>query len=162
VLDDAQAFAIGQPHVGQAQIEGLFVEQADGVGHRFRARRVEPHARQRELEQLEQIRLVVDNEHFGLSADFSYHDVLPCAVRAAHLCRSLSRRRTLQCDPEMGAGALGQQLERGAVRSASRAIAKASVPPGRVVKNGSKICGRNSAGMPGPSSVNSQMTASPM
>jgi hypothetical protein len=36
------------------------------------------------------------------------------------------------------------------------------VPPGRVVKNGSKIWPRSSAGMPGPSSDSSQITASPM
>ena len=81
VLDDAQALAIGQPHVGQAQIEWLLVEETDGLGHRFRARRVEAHARQRELQQLEQVRLVVDHEDFGLPANFSYHDVVPCTHR---------------------------------------------------------------------------------
>ena len=64
----ARPFAVGQTHVGQAQIERLRVEQFDRLGDGLRARRIEPHARQRELEQLEQIRLVVDDEHLGLSA----------------------------------------------------------------------------------------------
>ena len=39
-----------------------------GFGDRLRARRVESHARQRELEQLEQVGLVVDDQHLRLSA----------------------------------------------------------------------------------------------
>ena len=60
VLDDAQAVAVGQPHVGEAQVERLGVEQPDRFADGFGARRVESHPRQRELEQLEQIGLVVD------------------------------------------------------------------------------------------------------
>ena len=65
VLDDAQALAVGQAHVGEAQVERLLVEQPDRLADRFGARRVEPHPRQRELEQLEQVGLVVDDEHLG-------------------------------------------------------------------------------------------------
>ena len=68
MLDHAQALAVGQAHIGQAQVECLGVQKAYGFRHRLRARRVEPHARQRELEQFQQIGLVVDDEHFGLSA----------------------------------------------------------------------------------------------
>jgi hypothetical protein len=73
VLDHTQAFAVGQPHVGEAQIERLLVEQTDRLADTLRARRVEPHSRQRELEQLEQVRLVVDDEHFGLSTGSAAH-----------------------------------------------------------------------------------------
>ena len=77
MLDDAQALAVGQAHVGEAQVERLLVEQPDRLGDRFGAGRVEPHARQRELEQLEQVGLVVDDEHSGLAADFAGHGSLP-------------------------------------------------------------------------------------
>ena len=93
---------------------GSRVEQADRLGDRFGARRVEPHARQRELEQLEQIRLVVDDEHLGLATGFAGHETL---------CRSSVRRRRSastaarfsvmrKCAP----GRARQELERRAVR----------------------------------------------
>jgi len=71
VLDDLEAGSIGQPHVGEAQVEAVAVEQPDRFADRFRARGVEPHARQRELEQLQQIGLVVDQEDSGLAAGSS-------------------------------------------------------------------------------------------
>ena len=73
VLDDAQALAVGQPHVGEAQVERLLVEEADRLGDRLRSRRVEPHPRERELEQLEEVGLVVDDEHLGLATGFAGH-----------------------------------------------------------------------------------------
>ena len=73
MLDDAQALAVGEAHVGEAEIERILVEIADRLADRFGARRVEPHPRQRELEQLEEIGLVVDDEHFGLTSDSARH-----------------------------------------------------------------------------------------
>ena len=75
VLDDAQAFAVGQVPVGQAEVERSAVEQALGLADRFRANRVETHARQRQLEQFEEIRLVVDDQHSGLTAGSARHGV---------------------------------------------------------------------------------------
>ena len=44
VFNDAQSFAIGQSHVGQAEIEWLPIEQPKRIADRFGARRVESHA----------------------------------------------------------------------------------------------------------------------
>ena len=74
VFDDAQSFAVRQPHVGQAQIEGFAVEQAQRVVDGFRTGGVETHARQRELEQFEQVGLVVYDKHFRLTTDSSGHE----------------------------------------------------------------------------------------
>ena len=71
VLDHAQAGAVGKPHVGEAQIERFGIEKSDRFGDRLRAGRIETHARQGELEQLEEIRLVVDQQHSGLPAGFA-------------------------------------------------------------------------------------------
>ena len=61
----------GQPHVGEAKVERFGIEQTDGLADGLRPRRVEAHARKRELEQFEQIGLVVDQENSWLSAGFS-------------------------------------------------------------------------------------------
>jgi hypothetical protein len=72
VLDDAQALAVGQPHVGEARSSSRVEPVASP---RFRARGVEAHPRERELEQLEQVGLVVDQENFGLATGFSGHEL---------------------------------------------------------------------------------------
>ena len=61
-LDDVQAVAVGQPHVGQAQIEGVAAQLArgrtDGVG----GGHVEIHSLERDPQQLANVRLVVHDE----------------------------------------------------------------------------------------------------
>ncbi len=61
-LDDVQAVAVRQPHVGEAQVEGAGAQlargRADGVGRGH----VEIHALQRDAEELADVRLVVDDE----------------------------------------------------------------------------------------------------
>ena len=75
VLDDAEPFAVGEIPVGQAEVVRVAIEHpyrlADGLG----ARRIESHSRQRHFEQLEQIRLVIDDQHFGLTTGFSRHGI---------------------------------------------------------------------------------------
>ena len=71
MLDDAQARAVGEPHVGETEVERLGIEQGDRLGDGLRARRVESHARQREFEQFEEVGLVVDEENSRLAAGFS-------------------------------------------------------------------------------------------
>src|SRR4030095_16741559 len=56
------------------------VEKAHRFGARLGARRVEPHPRQRELEELEQVRLVVDDEDLRLAADSPGHVAPPSTV----------------------------------------------------------------------------------
>ena len=107
VLDDAQALAVGQAHVGEAEVERLLVEEPDRFADRFGARRVESHPRQRELEQLEQIGLVVDDEHFGLTADSAGHGSpsLSCAVGMCDDPRASSSCGNAHPDPAAGARA---------------------------------------------------------
>ena len=73
VLDDSQSLAIRQIPVGEAQVVRVAIEHpqrfADGLG----ARRVEAHSRQRHFEQFEQVRFVIDDQHFGLTTGFARH-----------------------------------------------------------------------------------------
>jgi hypothetical protein len=68
VFDDAQSLAVRKAHVSETEIEALSVEESDRLGYRLSTRGVEPHARQRQLQQLQQVRLVVDNQYSWLSA----------------------------------------------------------------------------------------------
>ena len=59
--------------VGETQVVRVAIEHpqrlADGLG----ARRVEAHSRQRHFEQFEQVRFVIDDQHFGLTTGFARH-----------------------------------------------------------------------------------------
>ena len=70
VLDDAQALAVGQPHVGEAQVEGILVEQPHRLADGLRADRIQPHPRQRQLQQFEQVRFVVDDQDLRVGRVF--------------------------------------------------------------------------------------------
>ena len=59
-LTSSKSIAVGQLHVGQAQIELLGLEQALRVGDAVCRSRIEIHALQRDGQQLAKIRLVVD------------------------------------------------------------------------------------------------------
>jgi hypothetical protein len=59
-FDQLQAIAVGQLHVGQAQIKLLGFEQSLRVGDTVRRSRTEIHALQRNRQQLTKIRLIVD------------------------------------------------------------------------------------------------------
>src|SRR6185295_3259385 len=113
VFDDSESLAVGQSHVGQAEVESLAVEQLDRFADRLCTRRVETHPRQGELEQLEQVGLIVDDQHFRLPA-------IACSSRhsASQGNSRLGRRvrRPLQRQSKIGARTLGQELERRTVR----------------------------------------------
>ena len=62
-LEQIEAVAVGQPHVGEAQIEALRLEQllrARDVARRLRG---ELHARQRQRDELDQIGLIIDDQY---------------------------------------------------------------------------------------------------
>ena len=68
-LDDVQAVAVGQPHVGEAQIEGGAAQLARGRADSVGRGHVEVHALERDAEQLADVWLVVDNERAGVKSD---------------------------------------------------------------------------------------------
>ena len=61
MLDQRDAVAVGQFHIGKAKVEGFFVQQAGRVAIVFRAARLQAHAQQRDFEQFTNIGLVVDD-----------------------------------------------------------------------------------------------------
>jgi hypothetical protein len=84
VPHEIEALAIGEPHVGEAQVEALLLQALLRLGDRGRRGHGEPHLDQRELEQLADIGLVVDHQHLRAAlrrASFgALHD--PGALRA--------------------------------------------------------------------------------
>jgi len=66
LLDQAEPIAIGKAHVGQAEVELSRGQLASGVGQVLGGLDIDAHARQRHVEQLAQIRLIVDHQRFGL------------------------------------------------------------------------------------------------
>src|SRR6185436_14814221 len=75
-----QALAVGQAHVGEAEVVLVLVQEPDRFRNGLRARGVESHARERELEELEQVRLVVDDEDLRLAANSPGHVAPPSTV----------------------------------------------------------------------------------
>ncbi len=65
-LDQAEAVAIGQAHVGQAQIERIGAQLTRGCGNRVGRGHLEIHALERDTQQLADIRLVIHDERAGL------------------------------------------------------------------------------------------------
>ena len=63
VTNDFEAIAVRQAHVGQAKLEVALGEACPGLGTRTRASGRQPHARQRQVDQLTDIRLVIDDQH---------------------------------------------------------------------------------------------------
>ena len=63
---DAQAIAVRQSHVRQAQIKVVRLQQVQGFAHGFRAAGLQRHAPEGQLQQFENVRLVVDDQHGGL------------------------------------------------------------------------------------------------
>jgi hypothetical protein len=63
VADDLQAFAIGQAHVGQAELEIALLERRDGFADRAGTFRRQAHAGQRQVDQFADVGLVVDDEY---------------------------------------------------------------------------------------------------
>jgi hypothetical protein len=57
--------AVGQAHVCQAQLEALLAQQPARRGQVACGRRRQVHALERELDQLDQVWLVVDDEYSG-------------------------------------------------------------------------------------------------
>ena len=108
VLDDAQSRPVRQPHVGEAQIERIGIEQSDGLADRLGAGGVEAHARQRELQQFEQIGFVVDQEDSGLAAGFSGH--------GTYLLSTTGWNARFMVTRKYAPGSARQELQRGAVR----------------------------------------------
>jgi hypothetical protein len=73
VLDDLQPFTVGQAHVGEAKVEAVLVEQPNRIADGFCAGGIQSHSGKRHLKQFQQIRLVVDDEHARLAAQFAGH-----------------------------------------------------------------------------------------
>jgi hypothetical protein len=61
-LDELQPLAIGQAHVGQAEVVLAGLHLLDGLLHPHGALHLEPHAQQREFDQFENVLLVVHDE----------------------------------------------------------------------------------------------------
>ena len=60
--DEIEPIAVGQPHVGQTQIEALGLQQFPRGAEVRRRARGEIHAAEREADELEEIRLVIDDQ----------------------------------------------------------------------------------------------------
>ena len=58
-----QTFAVRQAHVRQAQLVALTGEHAARFGERSDAIGLKPHARQSQVKQLADVRLVIDHQH---------------------------------------------------------------------------------------------------
>ena len=66
VLDQLDAAAIGQTHIGQTQAQGgLAIQHGAGFGHVRRGHGFQPHAPQGNFQQLANIGLVIDDQHAG-------------------------------------------------------------------------------------------------
>ena len=63
VIEHTEPVAVGQPHVGQAQVVAVRLEQRESFAGTRRAVRLEPHAAQSHAEQLSDVGLVVHHEH---------------------------------------------------------------------------------------------------
>ena len=61
-LDQLQAVAIGQPHVGQTEIESHLAKQALSVCQAGSRSRIDAHAPQRQLQELTNIGFIVDDQ----------------------------------------------------------------------------------------------------
>ena len=61
--NDFQPVAIRQSHVGQAELELAFAKAGPRLGHSAGTGGSEPHARQRQVDQFTDIRLVIDDQH---------------------------------------------------------------------------------------------------
>src|SRR5690606_14613879 len=64
-LDEREAVAVRQAHVGEAQIEVCRTELANRARQRIRDDHIEIHSLQRDLQELSNVRLVVDDEGAG-------------------------------------------------------------------------------------------------
>ena len=69
VFEQPQAIAVGQPHIGQAQVVAMLLHQL----HRLKLARsaigLEPHALQRKAQQLADVGFVIDDQ----DSAFAYH-----------------------------------------------------------------------------------------
>ena len=62
-----QAVAVGQAHVGQAKLVGVFGKEQTRLRHIRSAVGIQPHARKRHVEQFADVVFVVDDEHSSYS-----------------------------------------------------------------------------------------------
>src|SRR5688500_14223359 len=145
-----QAFAVGEPHVGEAQVVALGLEPLLGLGDRAHARHAQPHLHQRELEQLADVGLVVDHQHLGAGGRRA-------PLRPAAHARA-SRARMRKCAP---AGPFTYSSSARLAAHSSRArYSPRPVPLLSVVKNGSNSWPWLAAGTPGPLSMTLNSTRS--
>ena len=142
VLDDAQALAVGQPHVGEAEVERLAVEQADRPRRPIRARVVSSPMRDSvSSSSSSRSGSSSTTQHLRLAAILRVMRVM----RVAFVQSAFAGRRPMRASASCGnarRAPLGSSSSAAPLASASsRAMYRPSpVPPGRVVKNGSKIC----------------------
>ena len=66
IAHQLQSVAVGQPHVGEAQVILTRLQPILGRGHRADGLDREPHADERKLQQLADVGLVVDDQHGAL------------------------------------------------------------------------------------------------
>ena len=83
VAHQLQAVAVGEAHVGEAQVEALALEKAGRLGDRSGALDPEAHPDQGQLQQFADVGFVVDDEHRGLRCCAAFrpvHPRTPCQV----------------------------------------------------------------------------------
>ena len=68
VLHHLQAIAIGHPHIGQAQVIAARRQLRQRLAHIAGPVHLQPHLAQRQFQQLQDIRLIVHQQHGGVSA----------------------------------------------------------------------------------------------
>src|SRR5207244_12936955 len=146
VAHQVEAFAVGEPHVGQAKVVALLLQALLRLGDGADRRDIEPHAHQRQLEQLADIGLVVDDQDVG--------------GRALQAARA-SRHRMRKCAP--AESLTYSSVARLAAHSSRARYRPRPVPLASVVKNGSNSWPWLDGGTPGPLSMtlNSTRPAKP-
>src|SRR5690606_10234909 len=146
VPDYAQPFAIGQAHIGQAEIKLLSGQQVEGFGDRCGSPGLDVHAAEGQIQKLENVRLVVNDQ----------------CQRFVHWMLRASKLSDRHHTSRLGwAKTIRMQLPRGSSRRySSRAwllshssleiYRPSPVPVLSVVKKGSKTWGMLRSSIPGP------------
>ncbi len=153
VAHQVESFAVGEAHVGQAKVVALLLQPLLGLGDGADRGDLEPHAHQRQLEQLADIGLVVDHQYVGAARSGA-------PLGALHAARA-SLITILKCAP--GMSLTYSSNARLAAHSSRARYRPRPVPLLSVVKNGSNSWPWLDGGTPGPLSMtlNSTRPAKP-
>src|SRR5262249_30135372 len=151
VTHQLAGLAVGQPHVGEAELKATVLQPLLRLGDGRHARHPEAHLEQRQLEQLADVGLVVDHQRLVVAR-------LLASLDPGHGLAGLLAT-TRKCAPETSRTC--SSTARLAAHSSRARYRPRPVPKLSVVKNGSKSWPRLDGGTPGPLSVTLSSTRSP-